>query len=190
MADTPCRLTAFPSSKATAAQIGSEILAMTSVQARRTGTTGAPAKMHLMVNAVADKGRYIRIPLSVLILTRGSAETDKLLQEFEDRIDLWIVRVPSLQAGVAAMRFALVALVIIAPEIPPDDVSVVLGEVSRLGRHTPVLLLRSETAETQPAWKSHSMAVLRSPLAPGILSRAVDLALQPVRTNRARRLPN
>jgi hypothetical protein len=143
-----------------------------------------------MVDASADKGRYIRIPLSVLILTRGSAETDTLLQEFENRVDLWIVRVPSLQAGVAAMRFALVALVIIAPEIPPDDVSVVLGEVSRLGRHTPVLLLRAQTAETPPAWKSHSMAVLRSPLAPGLLSRAVDLALQPARTNRSRRRPN
>ncbi len=143
-----------------------------------------------MVDAVPDKGHYLRIRSSVLILTRGSEETDKLLQEFEDRIDLWIVRVPSLQAGVAAMRFALVALVIITPEIPSDDVSVVLEEVSRLGRRTPVLLLRSETAETPAAWKSHSIAVLRSPLAPGLLSRAVDLALQPTRTNRARRRPN
>ena len=143
-----------------------------------------------MVDAVPDKGRYLRIPLSVLILTRGSAETDTLLQEFDDRIDLWIVRVPSLQAGVAAMRFALVALVIVTPEIPPDDVSALLGEVSRLGRRTPVLLLRSEMAETPPAWRSHSLAILRSPLAPGLLSRAVDLALQPPRTNRARRRPN
>jgi len=154
------------------------------------GTVGASKGMNLMVDAVPDKGRAIRIPLSVLILTRGSAETDKLLQEFEDRIDLWIVRVPSLQAGVAAMRFALVALVIITPEIPSDDVSVVLGEVSRLGRNTPVLLLRSETAETPAAWRSHSLAVLRSPLAPGLLSRAVDLALQPTRTDRARRRAN
>ena len=143
-----------------------------------------------MVDAVSDKCRYLRIPSSVLILKRGSAEADKLLQEFEHRVDLWIVRVPSLQAGVAAMRFALVALVIITPEIPSDDVSVVLGEVSRLGRPTPVLLLRSETAETVPAWKSHRMAILRSPLAPGLLSRAVDLALQPTRTNRSRRGQN
>jgi hypothetical protein len=79
----------------------------------------------------------------------------------------------------------LVALVIITTEIPSDEVSAVLGEVSRLGRHTPVLLLRSEMAETPSAWKSHSIAILRSPLAPGLLSRAVDLALQPTQTNRA-----
>lgn len=143
-----------------------------------------------MVDGVPDKGHYLRIPSSVLILTRGSAETDKLLKEFEDRIDLWIVRVPSLQAGVAAMRMDLVSLVIITPEIPADDVGALLKEVSRLRKNTPVLLLRSETEETLPDWRSHSMAVLRSPLAPGLLSRAVDLALQPTRTNRARRRPN
>lgn len=145
----------------------------------------------IMVDAVPDKGRALPIPLSVLILTRGSAVTDKLLEEFEDRIDLWIVRVPSLQAGLAAMRLALVALVIITPEIPSDDVSSLLAEVSRLRRNMPVLLLRSETAETPPAWQSHnSLAVLRSPLAPGLLSRAVDLALQPALTKRTRRRPN
>jgi hypothetical protein len=184
------RVSYSPIQRGTAAQFRSEILAITSLLVWETGTTGALEERHLMADPVADRGRYIRIPLPVLILTRGSAETDELLQEFEDRIDLWIVRVPSLQAGVAAMRFALVALVIIAPEIPPDDVSVVLGEVSRLGRHTPVLLLRSETAETPPVWKSYSMAVIRSPLAPGLLSRAVDLALQPARINWARRRPN
>jgi len=113
-----------------------------------------------------------------------------MLQEFEDRIDLWIVRVPSLQAGVAAMRMDLVSLVIITPEIPADDVGALLKEVSRLRKNTPVLLLRSETAETPPSWRSRGMAVLRSPLAPGFLSRAVDLALQPARIALARRHPN
>ena len=143
-----------------------------------------------MIGAVPDKSRDLRIPLSVLFLTRGSAETDRLLQEFEDRIDLWIVRVPSLQASVAAMRMDLVSLVIITPEIPADDIGALLKEVSRLRRNTPVLLLRSETAETPPSWRSHGMAVLRCPLAPGLLSRAADLALQRVRMGLARRRPN
>jgi hypothetical protein len=143
-----------------------------------------------MVAAVPDKNRDVRNPVSVLFLTRGSAETDKLLQEFEDRIDLWIVRVPSLEAGVAAMRMDLVALVIITPEISCDEVSALLTEVRRLRRHTPVLLVRSETAKTSPAWRSDNLAVLRSPLAPGLLSRALDLALRPVTTAPARRRQN
>ena len=142
-----------------------------------------------MVNAVPDKDRTAWIRLSILFLTRGSAETEKLLQEFECRIDLWIVRVPSLQAGVAAMRMDLVSLVVITPEIPCNDVSALLAEVSRLHRNTPVLL-RSGAAETPPAWRPHRIAVLRSPLAPGLLTRAVDLALQPARTGRGRRRPN
>jgi hypothetical protein len=130
------------------------------------------------------------MPLSILILARESPDTDQALQELEDRIDLWIVRVPSVQAGVAAMRLTLVALVIVSPEIPPDDVSTLLAEVSRLCRDTPVLLLRLEAAETPPSWRSLSLAVLRSPLAPGVLSRAVDLALQAAPTERAPRRLN
>jgi len=79
------------------------------------------------------------------------------------------------------MRVVFVALVIVAPEIASDVVSALLAELGRAGNEAPVLLLRSEAAEIRADWQSQRTAVLRCPLAPGLLSRAVDLALRPMR---------
>ena len=139
-----------------------------------------------MVDAGPRKRRGFRVPSSVLILAHGSTSTDDLFRECDERHDLWTIRVPSISASAAAMRVVCVSLVIIAPEISSDTVGDLLAELGRLENEAPVLLLRSEAATIPPAWKSPHMAVLRCPLAPGLLSRAVDLALRPARTKRDR----
>ena len=132
-----------------------------------------------MANAVPRKWRGSRLPSSVLILAQSSSETADLFHACDERLDLWTIRVPSVGAGVAAMRVVFVSLIIVAPEIPADEVSALLSEIWQLRSEAPVLLLRHETAEIHPGWQSQHMAVIRCPLAPGLLSRAVDLALQP-----------
>lgn len=134
-----------------------------------------------MQDAAPRKRRGFRVPSSVLILAQGSTTTDDLLRECDERLDLWTIRVPSVAASAAAMQVVFVSLVIIAPEIASNTVSALLEELARKGSEAPVLLLRSEAAEIHADWRSQSMAVLRCPLAPGLLSRAVDLALKPVR---------
>jgi hypothetical protein len=139
-----------------------------------------------MVDTVPRKRRGFRVPSSVLILAQGSAATDELFRECDERHDLWTIRVPSVPASAAAMQVVFVSLVIVAPEIASDAVGALLAELARLGNEAPVLLLRSEAAQIPPGWQSQRMAVLRCPLAPGLLSRAVDVALQPARKKRDR----
>lgn len=134
-----------------------------------------------MEDAVPRKRRGFRVPSSVLILAQGSTAADDLFRECDERLDLWTIRVPSVTASAAAMRVVFVALVIVAPEIASDVVSALLAELGRAGNEAPVLLLRSEAAEIRADWQSQRTAVLRCPLAPGLLSRAVDLALRPMR---------
>jgi hypothetical protein len=139
-----------------------------------------------MADAVPRKGRGFRVPLSVLILSQSSTAAEELFRACDERLDLWTIRVPSVTASVAAMQVVYISLIIVAPEIPSDQVSALLAEIGRLRNQAPVLLLRSDAAEIHPDWQSHRMAVLRCPLVPGLLSRTVDLALQSTRKKRAK----
>jgi hypothetical protein len=117
------------------------------------------------------------MPVPVLILTLESAEALNLLRECEERIDLWTVRVVSASAGVATLRGTSFRLVIVAPEIPSEEVSALLAGIRRLRHGPPVLALRSQAPEALSAWQSYRVAILCCPLTPGLLSRAVDVAL-------------
>lgn len=139
-----------------------------------------------MADAVSRRDRGFRRPLSVLILAQDLSATEDLFRPCDERLDLWTIRVPSVTACVAAMRVVLASLIIVAPEIASEDVTILLGEIEHLRSETPVLLLREAAAEIHPGWQSRRMAVLRCPLVPGLLDRAVDLALRPARRKRDR----
>jgi hypothetical protein len=130
-----------------------------------------------MRDALSRKSSGLRMPFPVLILTLGSAEVLNLLRECEDRNDLWTVRVASASAGVAALRSTSFRIVIVSPEIPSEEVSAILAGIRRLRHEPPVLVLRSQVAEALSAWQSYRVAILCCPLTPGLLSRAVDVAL-------------
>ena len=132
-----------------------------------------------MADTISSKGRGSRVPLSILILTQGSSATDEILRECEERTDIWTVRVASVTASLVALRALSVALVLVAPEILSDEISALVAELSHLRNKTPVLLLQKDAMEIPASWQSHRVAVLRCPLVPGLLNRAVDLALQP-----------
>lgn len=139
-----------------------------------------------MADTISSKGRGSRVPLSVLVLTQGSSATDEILRECEERTDLWTVRVASVTASVAALQALSVALVLVGPEILSHEISALVAELNHLRNKTPVLLLRKDAMEIPASWRSQRVAVLRCPLVPGLLNRAVDLALQPTRGTRDR----
>ena len=139
-----------------------------------------------MADALAHKNRGFRMPLSVLILAQDATVADSLFRVCEERLDLWAIRVPSVSASMSAMQIVFVSLIIVAPEIPANQVSDLLARIWQWRSEAPVLLLRNEAAEIHPGWQSQRTAVLRCPLVPGLLSRAVDVALQPAHTKRDR----
>lgn len=139
-----------------------------------------------MADALARKGSSFHTPLSVLVPAQDGALADNLFRVCDERLGLWTIRVPSVSASVSAMQIVFISLIIIAPEIPANQVSELLARVWQWRSEAPVLLLGNEAAEIHAGWQSRRMAVLRCPLAPGLLSRAVDVALQPAQTRRDR----
>ncbi len=139
-----------------------------------------------MADALARKGRSFHMPPSVLILTKDGALEDNLCRVCDERHDLRTIRAPSVSASMSAVQIVFVSLIIIAPEIPANQVSELLAIVWQCRSEAPVLLLRNEAAEIHPGWQSQHTAALRCPLVPGLLSRAVDVALRAAHAKRER----
>jgi hypothetical protein len=114
---------------------------------------------------------------SLLVFAQPSAETDDMLETLVRRTDVCLLRVTNLNAAEVALRDLGVRLVLICPETEAASVTAVLDKTEELRPGTPVLALRPRSGELAPAWKGRTIAVLRCPILPEVLSRTVDVAL-------------
>lgn len=114
---------------------------------------------------------------SLLVLAQPSVETDDLLETLVKRTDLCLLRVTSLNAAEIALRDIAVSLVLVCPETAPAAVTAILDKAEQLRPGTPVLALRPRSGDPLPVWKGRTIAVLRCPILPDVLSRTVDVAL-------------
>jgi hypothetical protein len=103
---------------------------------------------------------------SILVLAQPSSDTDELLEPLLRRPDLGLLRVATLDAARIALRDVAVKLVLVCPETDVAAIASILDLSEALRPGTPVLLLRART-----------IAVLRCPVFPEVLSRTVDVAL-------------
>ena len=134
--------------------------------ALRTNRPKTPAKTALVTQAP-----------SLLVLAQPSVETDDLLETLVKRTDLCLLRVTNLNAAEIALRDVAVSLVLVCPETAPAAVTAILDRAEQLRPGTPVLALRPRSGDPLPVWKGRTIAVLRCPILPDILSRTVDVAL-------------
>lgn len=100
-----------------------------------------------------------------------------MLETLVRRTDVCLLRVTNLNAAEVALRDLGVRLVLICPETEAASVTAVLDKTEELRPGTPVLALRPRSGELAPAWKGRTIAVLRCPILPEVLSRTVDVAL-------------
>jgi peptidoglycan-associated lipoprotein len=82
-----------------------------------------------MADVLARKGRGFCMPLSVLILAQDASAAEKQFRVCDERLDLWTIRVPSASASVSAMQIVFVSLIIVAPEVPANQVSELLARI-------------------------------------------------------------
>jgi hypothetical protein len=122
----------------------------------------------------ANASAHVR---SVLVLAQPSAETDDLLEPLLRRADLGLLRVATTDAAQIALRSVALNLVLVCPETDEASVTAILDKTDELRPGTPVLLLRARGAEAPAGRKGRSIAVLRCPIFPDVLSRTVDVAL-------------
>jgi hypothetical protein len=85
--------------------------------------------------------------------------------------------VATTDAAQIALRDVAVSLVLVCPETEAAAVSAILDRTDELRPGTPVLLLRARGAEAPAGWKGRTIAVLRCPVFPDVLSRTIDVAL-------------
>lgn len=114
---------------------------------------------------------------SVLVLAQPSAETDDLLEPLLRRPDLGLLRVATIDAAQIALRDIAVRLVLVCPETDPPSVTSILDCTDKLRPGTPVLLLRARGSDAPAGSKGRTLAVLRCPIFPEVLSKTVDVAL-------------
>lgn len=112
-----------------------------------------------------------------MALAQASAETDDLLEALVNRPDLVLLRVANLDAAELALRGVALRLIIVCPETDAGSVTALLGKADQVRPDTPVLVLRSRSESSLPAWKGQKIGVLRCPILPEVLSRSVDVAL-------------
>jgi hypothetical protein len=114
---------------------------------------------------------------SVLLLARPGAQTDELFADLDGREDLCIVRVATAAAANRTLAEMPVALVVVCPETPASAVDLVLAGLGRTRPGTPVLAIRTRQAREPAGWGRAGVAVLRTPLLAGALSRSIDVVL-------------
>lgn len=118
-----------------------------------------------------------REPPSILLVARPGPEADDLFADLSGREDLLVLRAANAAAAVRALRDLPVAVVVVSPETPRDEVEALLSGIHRARPGTPVLALRSRRDEEPPSWRERGVGILRMPLLPGVLSRSVDVVL-------------
>jgi hypothetical protein len=114
---------------------------------------------------------------SILVLAQPSSDTDELLEPLLRRPDLGLLRVATLDAARIALRDVAVKLVLVCPETDVAAIASILDLSEALRPGTPVLLLRARGSEVPAGSKGRTIAVLRCPVFPEVLSRTVDVAL-------------
>lgn len=114
---------------------------------------------------------------SVLVLARPWSDTDELLEPLLKRPDLGLFRVATIDGAQIALRNVGVSLVLVCAETEAAVVTSILDATDELQPKTPVILLRDRTSEVQAGWRGRTIAVLRGPVSPDVLSRTVDVAL-------------
>jgi hypothetical protein len=102
---------------------------------------------------------------------------DELFADLVGREDLCIVRVATAAAASRTLEKMQVALVVVCPETPAAAIDAVLAALARSSPGTPVLAIRNRRAPEPPGWARAGVAVLRTPLLAGVLSRSVDVVL-------------
>jgi hypothetical protein len=112
-----------------------------------------------------------------LVLAQPSADTDDLLEPLLRRPDLGLLRVATIDAARIALRDVAVGLVLVCPETEAGAVTSILDGTDELRPGTPVLVLRARGSDAPRGWKGRTIAVLRCPVFPEVLSRTVDVAL-------------
>jgi hypothetical protein len=118
-----------------------------------------------------DEGRC------VLVLAEPFQDSDDLLAELVRRPDLHLLRVVTVEAAAVALRDLEVRLVLACPGTTAGTINTLLDDIARLRPGLPVLALRDRDGEESPSWKARAVGILRTPLAPALLTRTVDLAL-------------
>jgi hypothetical protein len=113
----------------------------------------------------------------VLVLAVPGDDSDRLLADLAEREDLCLLRVATAAAATHTIREMPVALVIACPATPAQAIDAVLAHVVAHRRGTPVIAVLDRRAPERAAWVEQGVAVLRTPLAPGVLSRSVDVVL-------------
>jgi hypothetical protein len=113
----------------------------------------------------------------VLVFAYPSSETDEWLHELERRSDLCVLRVSSVRAARFTLQEVTVDLFLVGPTVDDDMFSSLLEQAKDLRPRTPVLAVHSEPTQIPPESRSATLALLRSPVLPDVLSRSVDLAL-------------
>jgi hypothetical protein len=120
--------------------------------------------------------RALRTERSVLVIAQPSPETDDLLAVVARRPDLHLLRVATLDTAAVALRDLSVALVLVCPETPLAIVEQLMTLAARARPRIPLIALRARNAPDLPS-ANRTVAVLRGPVLPEVLSRTIDVAL-------------
>jgi hypothetical protein len=122
----------------------------------------------------------VTVPTSVarvLAIAEPSIETDELLRDLERRSDLCLLRVSSMSAARVALQYVAVDLVLVGPTTDTGTFSTVVREAQELRPRIPILAIGSEETLLPQKGVSPTLALLRGPVAPEVLTRTVDVAL-------------
>jgi hypothetical protein len=119
---------------------------------------------------------HAKAPPSVLLLARPGEESEEIFADLSQREDLCVLRVATATAASRAIEEMPVSVVVACAEVPAAAIDSVLAALRRSRRGTPVLAVRARQAKEPAAWGTR-VAVLRTPLLSGVLSRTIDVVL-------------
>jgi hypothetical protein len=123
------------------------------------------------------KNAYPSSSHPVLLLSAASRATTTLLDECEKSTELWILRVDTLSAALRVLRTSRVSVVMTGPGVCAIEVSAVLAALAQWQPKVPALVIRTPSNDHLETWKFHNVTTLDFPFSPGLLSRAVNVAV-------------
>lgn len=114
---------------------------------------------------------------AVLLLARPGPASEELFADLGGREDLCVLRVATAAAATRAIEEMPVRLLVACPETPPAAIDAAVAAIARARPGTPAIALRERRAPEPAGWRARGVAVLRLPLLPGVLARAIDVVL-------------